>query len=174
MDRSLFFHIWQFSLPTLAFFSSVFRNAIHCALYVTMWLIFRLTLLFLSRLSDLFLSFVYSGRRCYYGPELQWHASWLASCQVNTCFPCMFWNTVITMHSSYPLLGLGCAGWAHQRRQSVPVHLVRCHTESASCLKLASRAAILGNKPLVVALETASSRISNCPWRECYPFGYLG
>jgi hypothetical protein len=95
MDRSLFFHIWQFSLPTLAFFSSVFRNAIHCALYVTMWLIFRLTLLFLSRLSDLFLSFVYSGRRCYYGPELQWHASGLASCQVNTCFACMFWNTVI-------------------------------------------------------------------------------
>jgi uncharacterized membrane protein len=145
-----------------------------------MWLIFCLTMLFLSRPFNLLLFFVYAGRRCYYGPELQWHASWLASCQVNTWFPCMFWNIVSCeadlsqCAQLFSLLDLVCAGWAHQRHQSVPVRLARCCTKSASCLKLASRAAILGNKPLVVALETVSSRISNCPWRECYPFGYLG
>uniref|UniRef100_A0A453S6L2 RRM domain-containing protein n=1 Tax=Aegilops tauschii subsp. strangulata TaxID=200361 RepID=A0A453S6L2_AEGTS len=79
-----------------------------------------------------FVEFV-QGRRSNFGPELQWHASWLPSCQ------------------GEPI-----------QDPSPPPFASRDVALSLSRLKPASRAAIPGNKPLVVALETVASRISNC------------
>ena len=92
MERSYFFHTLQFFLPPLFVF---FRIEIHICLPWKTWDWF-LASQYCSclRLFDLFLLFVLAGRRCYYGPELQWHASWHAPCQVKTCFPCMFWTIV--------------------------------------------------------------------------------